>query len=65
VARTLRVAVIGAGIGGLAAACVLRARGFEVAVFERASELGEVGAGLQLGPTPSKSCARSGSKTRS
>jgi salicylate hydroxylase len=54
VARTLRVAVIGAGIGGLAAACALRTRGFEVAVYERAPSLGEVGAGLQLGPNAVK-----------
>ena len=53
-ARTLRVAVIGAGIGGLAAACALRTRGFEVAVYERAPSLGEVGAGLQLGPNAVK-----------
>jgi salicylate hydroxylase len=48
------VAVIGAGIGGLAAACALRANGFEVEVYERAGELGEVGAGLQLGPNAVK-----------
>jgi salicylate hydroxylase len=50
VSRRARIAVIGAGIGGLATACALRKRGFEVAVYERAGELGEVGAGLQLGP---------------
>jgi 2-polyprenyl-6-methoxyphenol hydroxylase-like FAD-dependent oxidoreductase len=49
-ARRLRIAVIGAGIGGLAAACALRQRGLETHVYERAAELGEVGAGLQLGP---------------
>jgi salicylate hydroxylase len=53
-ARTLRIAVIGAGIGGLAAACALRRRGIEVQVYERAAELGEVGAGLQLGPNAVK-----------
>jgi salicylate hydroxylase len=53
-ARTLRIAVIGAGIGGLATACALRQRGFEVEVYERAAELGEVGAGLQLGPNAVK-----------
>ena len=53
-ARALRVAMIGAGIGGLAAACALRARGFEVRLYERAAELGEVGAGLQLGPNAVK-----------
>ena len=48
--RPLRVIIIGAGIGGLAAAVALRQRGFEVALYERSQELGEVGAGLQIGP---------------
>ena len=48
--RPLRVAIIGAGIGGLAAACALRQRGFEVALYERATHLQEIGAGLQIGP---------------
>jgi salicylate hydroxylase len=48
--RPLRVAIIGAGIGGLAAAVALRQRGFEVALYERAEKLQEVGAGLQIGP---------------
>ena len=48
--RTLRVAIIGAGIGGVAAAVALRQRGFEVALYERASKLEEIGAGLQIGP---------------
>jgi salicylate hydroxylase len=48
--RSLRVAVIGAGIGGLAAAVALRQRGFEVAIHERATKLEEAGAGLQIGP---------------
>jgi salicylate hydroxylase len=49
-ARNLRVAVIGAGLGGLGAAIALRQRGAEVTVHERAPQLGEVGAGIQLGP---------------
>ena len=49
-ARTLRVAIIGAGIGGLAAAAALRKLGCEAVVYERGSDLGEVGAGLQIGP---------------
>jgi 2-polyprenyl-6-methoxyphenol hydroxylase-like FAD-dependent oxidoreductase len=48
--RPLRVAIIGAGIGGLAAACALRQRGMEVALYERSTRLEEVGAGLQIGP---------------
>jgi salicylate hydroxylase len=48
--RPLKVAIIGAGIGGLAAACALRQRGSEVELYERSGKLEEVGAGLQLGP---------------
>jgi len=48
--RPLRVVIVGAGIGGLAAACALRQRGIEVAIFERSTRLEEVGAGLQIGP---------------
>ncbi len=42
------IAVIGAGLGGLAAAAVLQQRGHRVRVFEQAAILGEVGAGIQL-----------------
>jgi salicylate hydroxylase len=42
--------VAGAGIGGLCAALALAKHGFEVAVYEQSSQLGEVGAGLQLSP---------------
>jgi salicylate hydroxylase len=48
--RKPRVIVIGAGIGGIAATAGLRKLGVEVAVYERASDLGEVGAGVQIGP---------------
>ena len=48
--RPLRVAVIGAGIGGFAAAGALHKLGCEVSLHERATDLGEVGAGLQIGP---------------
>ncbi|WP_436520996.1 FAD-dependent monooxygenase [Actinoplanes sp. HUAS TT8] len=44
-----RVAVIGSGIGGLSAAIALRAKGFEVDVYDQASELSEIGAGVSLG----------------
>jgi salicylate hydroxylase len=53
-ANTPRIAIIGAGIGGLAAACALRRHGFDATVYERAAELGEVGAGLQLAPNAVK-----------
>ena len=43
-----RIAVVGAGLGGLTAALAMLRRGFEVTVYEQASALTEVGAGLQL-----------------
>jgi 2-polyprenyl-6-methoxyphenol hydroxylase-like FAD-dependent oxidoreductase len=43
-----RAVVIGAGIGGLTAALALKQTGWDVAVYERAPELREVGAGLTL-----------------
>src|SRR5665213_1424402 len=53
-ARTARIAVIGGGIGGLTAAQALTRRGFEVAVYEAAPELKEIGAGVALGPNAMK-----------
>ncbi|HRO31324.1 FAD-dependent monooxygenase [Citricoccus sp.] len=44
----MKVAVIGAGIGGLTAAAALRRRGVDAEVFEQARALGEVGAGISL-----------------
>ena len=41
-----RAVIVGAGIGGLAAAIALKQTGWDVAVFERAPELREVGAGV-------------------
>ena len=42
--------VAGGGIGGLAAALGLARQGFRVTVLEKASVLGEIGAGIQLAP---------------
>jgi salicylate hydroxylase len=44
------ILIAGGGIGGLAAALGLAQRGFQVQVLERAAKLGEIGAGIQLGP---------------
>lgn len=44
----MRVVIIGAGIGGLAAAVALRRIGVEILVIERAASIREVGAGLSI-----------------
>ncbi|ADB35673.1 monooxygenase FAD-binding protein [Kribbella flavida DSM 17836] len=43
--------VVGAGIGGAAAALGLERSGWQVTVLERAPELGEVGAGISVWPS--------------
>ncbi|MYY82681.1 MULTISPECIES: FAD-dependent monooxygenase [unclassified Streptomyces] len=45
-----RIAVVGAGIGGLTLAAALRERGLPCRIFEQARRLTEVGAGVQLAP---------------
>src|ERR1700736_2364553 len=45
-----RVLIAGGGIGGLAAALGLAQKGYSVLVLEKAPTLGEIGAGIQLGP---------------
>jgi salicylate hydroxylase len=49
-----RVAIIGGGIGGLTAAIALSHAGIEVAVYEAAAELREIGAGVALHPNAMK-----------
>lgn len=49
-----RVSVIGAGIGGLAAALALLRAGQRVRLYEQVAELGEVGAGLSITPNAGK-----------
>ena len=52
--RPIEVLVVGGGLGGLTMALSLRQRGLEVTVLEAASELGEVGAGIQTAPNASR-----------
>jgi salicylate hydroxylase len=54
VSRPLRVAIVGAGLGGLVAAISARRMGFEAHIYEQASSFGEVGAGIQVGPNAVK-----------
>lgn len=48
--RQLSFAIVGAGISGLTAAAALLQRGFKVRIYEQASVLGDVGAGLTVSP---------------
>ena len=45
-----QVLIAGAGIGGLASALACAQRGVPVQLIERAAQLSEVGAGIQIGP---------------
>jgi salicylate hydroxylase len=58
--KPLRAAIVGGGIGGLAAACALRLRGIDVTVFEQAEALGEIGAGLGIFPNSLRQLERMG-----
>jgi salicylate hydroxylase len=48
--KPLRVAIVGGGIGGVAAACALFQRSIDVRLYEQAAALTEVGAGVALQP---------------
>jgi 6-hydroxynicotinate 3-monooxygenase len=48
-ARPLSIAIIGAGMGGLATAAALRRAGIEVTVYEQAAQFARIGAGIQIG----------------
>lgn len=52
--NTLKVGIIGGGIGGVALAAALAQRGIRSHLFERAAEFGQVGAGIQMTPNAVK-----------
>jgi salicylate hydroxylase/6-hydroxynicotinate 3-monooxygenase len=52
--KPLNIAIVGAGIGGLAAAALLRRAGHEVQVYEQAGRFARVGAGIQMAPNAMK-----------
>ncbi|ROW13942.1 hypothetical protein VPNG_04169 [Cytospora leucostoma] len=57
----LRIAIIGAGMGGLGCALALAKKGFkDITVYENASNLGFVGAGIQLAPNMNRILDRLG-----
>src|SRR4051794_18014081 len=60
----LRVAIVGAGLAGLALAAALRRAGIDFDVYEQAPRLSEVGAGVQLAPNATRVLHRLGLETR-
>lgn len=56
----IRAAIVGGGIGGLAAANALVRRGIDVTVYEQAPALGEVGAGVFIYPNSLRQLERMG-----
>ena len=49
-----KIAIVGAGMGGMAAAATLRQAGFSVQVYEQASRFARIGAGIQMMPNSMK-----------
>ena len=50
----MKIAIVGAGMGGLAAAATLRRIGAEVSVYEQAGRFARIGAGIQMLPNSMK-----------
>lgn len=46
--RELEVGIVGAGIGGVMASIAIARAGGKVTILEAASQLGEIGAGIQM-----------------
>jgi len=62
--KSLSIAVIGAGIGGLATAALLLRQGFAVTVYEQAPAFARVGSGIQMAPNAVKVLRALGVETR-
>jgi 6-hydroxynicotinate 3-monooxygenase len=55
-----KIAIVGAGLGGAAAATLLQQAGFEVDIYEQAPEFSRLGAGIHMGPNIMKIFRRMG-----
>jgi len=49
-----KIAIVGAGMAGMAAAGALRQAGVEVEIYEQAHQFGRIGAGIQMLPNSMK-----------
>ncbi|WP_433236448.1 FAD-dependent monooxygenase [Streptosporangium sp. CA-135522] len=56
----MKIAIVGGGLGGLAAALLLRQAGIEATVYEQAAVLREVGAGIVVAPNMVRPLVRAG-----
>jgi salicylate hydroxylase len=60
-AARLRIAIVGAGIAGLASAIALKDHpGIDLQIYERANRLQEIGASIALGPNGMRTLERLG-----
>ncbi len=48
--KSLKIAILGAGIGGLAASACLRKAGIDTTIYEQAPAFARIGAGIQMSP---------------
>ncbi|WP_186114136.1 FAD-dependent monooxygenase [Burkholderia gladioli] len=55
-----RIAIVGAGLGGTAAAALLQRSGYDVRLYEQATSFSRLGAGIHLGPNVMKIMRRIG-----
>jgi 6-hydroxynicotinate 3-monooxygenase len=62
--KPLSIAIVGAGMGGLAAAAALRRLGIDVMVYEQASRFARIGAGIQIGCNAMKVLRKLGLEAR-
>jgi salicylate hydroxylase/6-hydroxynicotinate 3-monooxygenase len=62
--KTPSIAVVGAGMGGLAVAATLRRAGIDVRVYEQAPRFERIGAGIQMMPNSMKVLRRIGIEER-
>jgi 6-hydroxynicotinate 3-monooxygenase len=59
-----RIAIIGAGLGGAAAAILLQQAGFNVNIYEQTDGFSRIGAGIHIGPNVMKIFRRMGMEDR-
>src|SRR6266851_3819411 len=62
--KKLSIAIVGAGIGGMAAAATLRQIGIDVRVYEQSPRFARIGAGIQMMPNSMKVLRRIGVEER-